>query len=140
MANTIQHYGDIESISGEHITVKIVQTSACSSCSVKGHCSASESKEKMVDIYSPSASSYNVGDRVIVVGAASLGMEAVLLAFVVPFLLLVVSLFVCMSLTGSDELLSSLIAMLLLVPYYFVVWLFRDRLKNKFSFTIKPIK
>jgi sigma-E factor negative regulatory protein RseC len=45
-----------------------------------------------------------------------------------------------MSLTGSDELLSSLIAMLLLVPYYFVVWLFRERLKNKFSFTIKPIK
>jgi sigma-E factor negative regulatory protein RseC len=140
MANTIQHYGDIESIVGDHITVKIVQTSACSGCSVKGHCSAAESKEKTVDIYSPLASSYDVGERVIVVGAASLGMKAVLLAFVIPFLVLVVTLFVCMSLTGGDELLSSLISFLLLVPYYFAVWAMRDKMKKKFSFTIKPIK
>jgi sigma-E factor negative regulatory protein RseC len=140
MANTIQHYGDIEEIAGEHVTVKIVQTSACSGCSVKGHCSAAESKEKTVDIYTPSASQYSVGQRVIVVGAASIGMQAVLVAFVLPFLLLVVALFAGMSLTGGDELFSSLVAMLLLVPYYFVVWLLRGRLKRKFSFTIKPIK
>jgi sigma-E factor negative regulatory protein RseC len=107
---------------------------------VKGHCSAAESKEKTVDIYSPLASSYDVGERVIVVGAASLGMKAVLLAFVIPFLVLVVTLFVCMSLTGGDELLSSLISFLLLVPYYFAVWAMRDKMKKKFSFTIKPIK
>jgi sigma-E factor negative regulatory protein RseC len=139
MDNNIQHLGVVETISGTHVSVKIVQTSACSGCSVKGHCSAAESKEKIVDVYMPSATSFSVGDKVMVVGAASLGMEAVLLAFVAPFVLLVVALFICMSLT-NDELLSALISILLLVPYYYVIWLFRNRLKRKFSFTIKPIK
>ena len=138
MANVITHQGIVENIENSHIFVRIIQTSACASCSVKGHCSSADSKEKIIEINAPYPS-YKVGDKVTVVGQTSMGMMAVLLAFFIPFLVLVISLFICMSVLDGNELLSGLISLGLLIPYYFVVWLNRARLKKNFSFTIKPI-
>ncbi|MBC8594215.1 SoxR reducing system RseC family protein [Oscillospiraceae bacterium N12] len=139
MANTIKHRGIVENISGSHLSVRIIQTSACSSCSVKGHCSSADSKEKLIDIVDPLASSYQVGEPVIVVGETSMGVMAVFLAFVVPFIILILSLFIFMAVL-DDELYASIISLGLLIPYYYILWLNKTRLKQKFSFKIKPIK
>ena len=136
--NTIKHLGIVESIQGSHLSVRIVQTSACAACSAKGHCSSADSKDKVIDIIDTAASSFRVGERVMVVGEMSMGMMAVALAFIIPFVLLVVSLFLFMSLIGN-ELYAALLSLIILVPYYFVLWLNKTRLKQKFSFTIKPI-
>lgn len=50
MTDIIKHRGIVENIEGSHVRVRIVQTSACSACSVKEHCNASESKEKLIDV------------------------------------------------------------------------------------------
>ena len=139
MANLIQHQGIVESISGSQLTVRIIQSSACSGCHAKGYCSSADSKEKVIDIIDASAASYQVGERVMVMGEMSMGMKAVVLAFVIPFFILVISLFVCVWLTG-DELLAGTVSLSLLVPYYLIIWICKARLKQKFSFTIKPIK
>jgi sigma-E factor negative regulatory protein RseC len=136
MANVITHQGIIESIEGACISVRIVQTSACASCSVKGHCSSADSKEKIVEVNAP-VSTYAIGDCVLVAGQTSMGMMAVLLAFVIPFFVVFLSLFVCMHVWDGNELLSGLISLGLLIPYYFVVWLNRAGLKKNFSFTLK---
>lgn len=138
MANTITHQGIVENINGSHLRVRIIQTSACASCSVKGHCSSADSKEKLIDVID-TVHTYEVGEQVLIVGAMSMGVKAVMLAFVAPFVLLVASLFLFMLLMG-DELYASLLSLAVLVPYYFVLWLNRTRLKQQFSFTIKPIK
>lgn len=138
MANTITHQGIVENINGSHLRVRIIQTSACASCSVKGHCSSADSKEKLIDVID-TVRTYEVGEQVLIVGAMSMGVKAVMLAFVAPFVLLVASLFLFMLLMG-DELYASLLSLAVLVPYYFVLWLNRTRLKQQFSFTIKPIK
>ena len=57
MTDIIKHRGIVENIEGSHVRVRIVQTSACSACSVKGHCNASESKEKLIDVFDMKASS-----------------------------------------------------------------------------------
>ena len=111
MADTIKHQGIVENINGTHLQVRIVQTSACAACSIKGHCTSADAKEKLM---------------------------AVLLAFVVPFLVLVVSLFVFMAI-WNDELGAALGALFLLVPYYFILWLNKSRLGKKFSFSIQPM-
>lgn len=139
MANVITHQGVVENIDDAHVFVRIIQTSACASCSVKGHCSSADSKEKILEINAPYAS-YKIGDQVTVVGQTSMGMKAVLLAFFIPFLILVFSLFILMSILDGNELLSGLISLGLLIPYYYAIWLNRTKLKNKFSFTIKPNK
>ena len=136
--NTIKHLGIVENIQGSHLSVRIVQTSACAACSVKGHCSSADSKDKIIDIIDTAAASYQVGENVMVVGQTSMGMQAVALAFIIPFVLLIFTLFLFMALI-ENELYAALLSLAVLVPYYYILWLNKTRLKQKFSFTIKPI-
>ena len=136
--NTIKHLGIVENIQGSHLSVRIVQTSACAACSVKGHCSSADSKDKIIDIIDTAAASYQVGENVMVVGETSMGMQAVALAFIIPFVLLIFTLFLFMALI-ENELYAALLSLTVLVPYYYILWLNKTRLKQKFSFTIKPI-
>lgn len=136
MADIIKHRGIVEKVDGSHVVVRIVQTSACSACSAKGLCNASESKEKQIDIYGVQGS-YQIGDKVVVCGTTSMGMRAVLLAFGVPLLVLLLALFVTMRVTDGDALLSALVALLAVMPYYLVIYLRKDKLDKSFSFTIE---
>ena len=120
--NTIKHLGIVENIQGSHLSVRIVQTSACAACSAKGHCSSADSKDKIIDIIDTAASSYQVGEKVMVVGETSMGMMAVVLAFVLPFVLLIFSLFLLMAWI-ENELYAALLSLAVLIPYYFVLWL-----------------
>ena len=139
MANTIiRHQGVVENINGSHLQVRIIQTSGCAACSIKGHCTSSETKSELVDIFDMDAASYRPGDKVWVAGALSMGAMAVLLAFIFPFLILTISLFVFMSI-WNDELLSALCSLALLVPYYCILRLNKVRMGKKFSFWILPM-
>ena len=137
MTNIIRHQGVIDAIEGAHIQVKIIQTSACSACSLKGHCSSTESKLKMVDVYRYDTSSFTVGDAVTVIATTSMGMQAVLLAFAVPFILIIIALFIAMRVTDGNELVAAGAGLFVLVPYYLVLYLNRDRLSRKFTFDIE---
>lgn len=136
MADIIKHRGIVEKVEGSHVVVRIVQTSACSACSAKGLCNASESKEKQIDVYEVNAS-YRIGEEVVLCGTTSMGMRAVFLAFGIPMLLLLVALFVTMWVTDGDALVSSLVALFAVVPYYLVIYFMKDKLNKTFSFTIE---
>ena len=136
MADIIKHRGIVEKVEGSHVVVRIVQTSACAACSAKGLCNASESKEKQIDVYEVNAS-YRIGEEVVLCGTTSMGMCAVFLAFGIPMLLLLVALFVTMRVTDGDALVSSLVALFAVVPYYLVIYFMKDKLNKTFSFTIE---
>ena len=136
MADIINHRGIVEKVEGSHVVVRIVQTSACAACSAKGLCNASESKEKQIDVYEVNAS-YRIGEEVVLCGTTSMGMRAVFLAFGIPMLLLLVALFVTMRVTDGDALVSSLVALFAVVPYYLVIYFMKDKLNKTFSFTIE---
>lgn len=138
MADIIKHQGIVENINGSHLKVRIVQTSACVACSAKGHCASADTKEKLIDVIAADASSYHLGDRVMLYGELSMGMMAVLLAFIVPFCILIISLFIFMA-VWNDELRSALCSLALLIPYYYILWLNKARMGKRFSFSIKPI-
>ena len=138
MANTIKHQGIVENIKGSHLQVRIIQTSACASCSIKGHCSSADTKEKLIDVTDDNVSSYQPGDRVWVIGELSMGVMAVLLAFILPFLVLIFSLFIFMTI-WNDELGSALCSLALLIPYYYILWLNKSRMGKKFSFSVRPM-
>ena len=136
MTDIIKHRGIVEKVEGSHVVVRIVQTSACAACSAKGLCNASESKEKQIDVYEVNAS-YQIGEEVVLCGTTSMGMRAVFLAFGIPMLLLLVALFVTMRVTDGDALVSSLVALFAVVPYYLVIYFMKDKLNKTFSFTIE---
>ena len=136
MADIIKHRGIVEKIEGSHVVVRIVQTSACSACSAKGLCNASESKEKQIDVYEVNPA-YRIGEEVILCGTTSMGMKAVLLAFGIPVFLLLAVLFVTMRVTDGDALLSAIVALVAVVPYYAVLYWMKDKMNKTFSFVIE---
>ncbi len=136
MTDKIKHLGVVEKVDGSHVTVRIVQTSACSSCSAKGLCNASESKEKLIDVYHNQVSC-QIGEQVVVCGTTSMGMRAVLLAFGLPVLILLLALFVTMRITDGDALFSALVGLGTMVPYYLIIYVCKDKLNRAFSFTIE---
>ena len=136
MTDKIRHLGIVESINGCYLKVKIVQTSACSACSIKGHCSASDSKEKVIDVYNIKGINCEVGQQVVISGSTSMGMKAVMWAFAFPFVVLIFSLFVSMSIT-HDEMKSSLISLAMLIPYYIVIYFLKDKFSRTFVFTLE---
>ena len=136
MADIIKHRGIVEKVDGTHITVRIVQTSACAACSAKGLCNASESKEKQIDVYEVNPS-YQIGEEVVLCGTTSMGMRAVLLAFCVPLLIVMIALGVSMKMTDDNALFSSFIALLSVIPYYIAIYACKEKLNRTFSFTIE---
>ena len=133
---SIRHSGVIERIENDVVFVKIVQLSACSGCQAKSLCKISESKEKIVEVRVPDVTAYKVGDPVVVTGTASQGAKAVVLAFGLPLIILLSVLIVLTQVTG-DEAKSALIALLIMVPYYAVLYICRNRIKRVFQFSIR---
>lgn len=136
MSDKISHLGVIDSVSDGCVKVRILQTSACASCKVAGHCNASEAKEKMVDVFCADALDYSSGQSVVVSASRDVANKALLLGFGVPFLLLVGVLVVALQLTGSEGM-AALMAVGALVPYYFVLWLLRDNIGRGVSFQLE---
>ena len=116
--------------------MRIVQTSACVACKVASHCNAAESKVKIVDIFGCDATKYATGQEVTVWASKDVANKALLLGFGVPFLLLVCVLMIALRLTANEGI-AALIALGSLVPYYFALWLLRDRIQRGISFHIE---
>lgn len=134
--NSIEHQGIVENIDGTYVQVRILQTSACASCTAKAFCSSGDSKEKIIEIDKLN-DTHKVGDKVIILSDISVGMKAVFISFVIPFLILIVSLFIIMSVTDKNELLSASLSLLFLIPYYLILRMKRNYLKKELSFSIK---
>lgn len=139
MGDIVKHNGIIESIEGTHIRVKIVQASACTACKAVDLCKTADSKEKLVDVFDKNATDFFPGEQVFLYGTTRKGMQAVLLSFGLPFLVMVIVLFIAISITG-DEGVSALIALLSLIPYYIVLCFFKKKLSKRFSFTLEKSK
>lgn len=138
MSENINHNGRIEKIENGKIFVRITQRSACSLCHAKGMCGAADSKEKIIEVSDTDPGRFQVGEEVALCGKSSLAMQAVLLAFVLPMAVVIVAVATGSSLGWSEEA-TGLTGILLLVPYYSILYFFRERLKRKFIFTLKKL-
>jgi sigma-E factor negative regulatory protein RseC len=138
MSQSIEHTGIIVASENATFKVQIAQLSACSSCHAKGACSASDVAEKIIEVEDTANSNLKIGDLVKLSGKTSMGMFAVLLAFVVPFSLLLATLIVAGN-YNMNEAVSGIISLLILVPYFLILSIFKSKLKNKLKFDIEKI-
>lgn len=134
----IKHNGIVTQILGNNVQVQIVTQSACASCHVKGSCTVSEVEEKIIDTYVENPESYKNGDRVEVAFAQSLGIRALMLGYLLPFLLMFAVLIVSLNFT-SNELFGGLVSIASLVPYYLILYLLRHKHKQQFVFLVEKI-
>ena len=107
----------------------------CAACHAKGFCSTGDSKEKVVDVAYINNGEYALGDVVEVVMKRSMGFKAVWISYVIPLAILMIFLLTLQGL-GFNELHAGLASALAVVVYYLVIYLFRDKIADKFVFTI----
>lgn len=119
------------------VVVKIEQKSTCSSCHARGACTSLDKKDKEIEIKSKDTANYNIGDEVIITISTKLGMKAVLIAFVLPLILIVIALFLSIKIFSLSQSLSALISLLVLSAYYFLLYKQNLFLSKQFNFTIK---
>lgn len=115
--------------------VTIVSQSACSACHARGGCLASDSREKEIEV-SHNLKPYHIGQQVTVVLKESSGIRALFYGYLFPFLVLVATLVVALHFSGN-EVVSGLISLGMLIPYYTGLYLFRDKLTRRFEFFLE---
>lgn len=136
MSDKIRHQGIVEQLEGDHVTVRIGQTSACAACQLNGHCNASESREKLIEAHRPPDRDLKVGDAVTVSTDLQTGYRAVAWGFGLPLILLVAVIAAVKVISGSEGT-AALAGLLALTPYYIVVYLLRHRLARKIRFEVE---
>ena len=92
-----------------------------------------------MDVVTPDAAAYRVGQGVTLEGRLADGRTAAIIAYGLPLMLLLPTLFLTTWLTGSETQ-GALWALLTVAFYYLFVYLFlRRRLRERFRFRIKTI-
>jgi len=135
--NIIIHSGIVKKIQKGIILVNFISESACSKCHVKGVCSLSDSKEKILEI-NDSSGSFFVGENVKIILKESSGFKAVLFGYLFPFIIVFLTLIIIMGLT-KNELIAGGFSLLFLAPYYFIIFLMKKKLKKTLKFTLEKI-
>ena len=135
MEHRISHEGIITAIDDNNVEVKILSKSACASCNIKGACNMSEMKEKIININTPKANDFQIGQNVIVSMGLGQANKAVVFAYVIPTIILFSMIFI-LNHFKIEEGINALISISSLVPYYLILFLFRDKMKRKFEYEI----
>lgn len=134
MENKILHAGEIIKIANGIAYVRIVQQAACGECQAKSSCQMVEKKEKVVEV-SVDDGLYQVGEEVCLEGNISMGLKAVAYAFIIPLVLLFLSVFLFLAFFDSEGI-AVLVSVLVLSLYYLLLYYNRERFSKKFSFSL----
>ncbi len=135
--NIISHKGVISNIVNSELEVTIISESACSSCKSKKVCSISEIKEKIIYIEN-SDKSFQIGETVNVFIEEKMGAFAVFFAYGLPFLIMVLVLFIGYYNKLSEPLMG-LSVLGLLTTYYTTLYLLRNQIGKKVKFKVEKI-
>jgi positive regulator of sigma E activity len=132
---TITHEGMVLKAPGDGTAeVEIFVAEACAGCHAKSVCSPGKSDTRIITVKSDAV--LNPGDRVTLVLQQSQGFRALALGYVIPFIVLIAA-FVLSTIAGAGELASAFLSFAAIGIYYFIIWLLRKRIDEKFEFKIK---
>ena len=132
----IEHEARIVKIEPAKITVEIENAEACAGCSAKNICNNAQCREKQVEIPVYNAEPYSLDQKINVVMSEENGFRAVVFAYLIPLLLLLGVLFGGVY-AGMSEIKAGILSVIVLIPYYFILFLSRKYFAAKIHFTIK---
>lgn len=136
MGEHISHPGVVVGINDKDIEIEILNSSMCGSCGIKSACGMSEMQEKRVTVPKPADKEFIVGQPVKIVMNASQGNKAALFAYFIPAFLLV-AIIVILSNLSIKEWLAALVGIGVIAVYYLVLYFFRDKLRDNFTYEIR---
>ena len=133
VAHYLEHVGLVTDSQNGRIRISLIG-SGCSACH-KSLCLLGDSKAKEVEI-SSSLTDFKSGDEVIVKINPASGYKAVTLLYILPFIMMILSL-TGVSRLGYNEGIAGLTSLLILIPYYSMIYLLKSNLKNHCSIVVE---
>ena len=131
----ITHKGIVKEVRDHSVLVSIDSETSCSACHSKGSCLVADTARKDIEIFSP-GKEYETGSEVTVMLKETMGFKAVLLGYLLPFIVLMAALFTGTALSGN-ELTGGLVALFFVGMYYITLFFFRHHLKKVFKFELQ---
>lgn len=128
--------GTIEHINGSRASVRIQRNSACALCEAAKNCAMHESKDMVVEVWlrQASAAKHKVGDMVTVELPEKSGLWAVVIGFVAPMLLVVLTL-ICADHARWNETMCGCAALCSVGFYYVALFCMRGKIEKLFRIT-----
>ena len=134
--HNIEHKGSIVAIIGNRVDVEMIVEEACSACKAKDICGMGHTEHKVVSVIVDDPTLFEVDETVIVSVTRGMGIKAVMLAYVFPFLLLLGTLMVLLG-VGCSESVAGLIALGLMAVYYAILYFLRKKIEREIIFKIR---
>lgn len=134
--NCSEQVGVVVDVKPKEVVVKIEQKSTCANCHSRGACTSFDKKDKEIEVATDKAADYKIGDKVKVSISTKLGMKAVFIAFVLPFVFLMIAIVLSLKVFDLSEALSCLIAISVMGIYYFILFKRKKSLRKQFVFKI----
>ncbi|MBO7279326.1 MAG: SoxR reducing system RseC family protein [Bacteroidales bacterium] len=135
----VEHRGKVIEVLPHQVSVEILQQSACATCHAKSACMASDQEVKVVQVEPEFGVTYDIGEEVKVLLSQILGFKAVVFSYLIPLAILMILLLALPPVLHSD-LWVGLACIGGIALYYLVLWMFKNRLKKEFVFTIEKIR
>lgn len=133
----IEHTGIILSIENNVAEISLKQTSACASCHAKGACTSSDVKERQITS-TLNRSDYNVGEEVQVNLQTNQGYKAVLVAYIIPFIIIMIILIIGDQL-GAAEWKTGVASLFFAAIYFLALKRYGKKLTSTMTFEIAKI-
>ena len=134
--NEINHNGIISGIKSGVVEVLITDNISCDGCGIKNACISGGKKDNVFFVDSQ-GQDFSSGDRVQITLSHNRALNAVVWAYIFPFIVMIVSL-VILSLF-FNELMAGLISFVLLAVYYFLIFLNKKYFNKRFRLKLKNI-
>ncbi len=134
-AECIEQKGIVKEVINGKIMVSLTSFSACAHCHSKKACSLYKSETREIEI--PAGNLHlKPGENVFVQIKEKKGLHAALLAYIIPFVIILFML-ILLSSIGLSELFAGMISILAIAPYFIMLYFRRKNLKKTFSFSLR---
>lgn len=135
MSIPIRHIGVVRRADSSTVYVTIERQSACAACHARHVCGA-EGGERVLEVKTPQALRFKVGDKVeVALRRRSMGIASILWGYVMPLLVLLMSLFAA-KLAGVGDGTAACVTLAAVAAYYAVLYALRSYMSRKIQFTI----
>ncbi len=131
----INQYGTVREVN-DKIKVDVVVSEACGKCAMGGVCPVP--KTRTIEVIPDGNYTFQPGDKVRVEMEERMGRKALFFGYILPFLVFLAVMILVKVITDDDGK-AGLAALSSLIPYYFILYLFRKRFDKQIVFKIKSL-
>lgn len=128
--------GTITQITNQEICVKIQQATSCNACRHKTNCALNHCQEKVLTLPLPTDFKADIGQKVLLKINSKQSSLAILLGFIIPLIILLISLGVSLKIFQQSENFAATTSLIILTFYYGLLFLLKPRLNKTFNIQI----